>query len=90
MEASLSRQDLEETASFTQNLEDGFQCTVTVKEYDPATEAQPQIQTRTTVPVKLMQYTVEMTGPDWPEPIYQLQTLKLVNATREGRQPILR
>jgi hypothetical protein len=37
-----------------------------------------------------MQYTVEMTGPDSPEPIYQLQTLKLVNATREGQQPILR
>jgi prepilin-type N-terminal cleavage/methylation domain-containing protein len=39
MEASLSRQDLEETASFTQNLEDGFQCTVTVQEYDPAIKA---------------------------------------------------
>jgi len=63
---------------------------VTVHEYDPAIEAQPQIQTRTTVPVKLMQYTVEMTGPDSPEPIYQLQTPKLVNATREGQQPILR
>jgi hypothetical protein len=61
-----------------------------VQEYEPAIEAQPQIQTRTTVPVKLMQYTVEMTGPDSPEPIYQLQTLKLVNATREGQQPILR
>jgi hypothetical protein len=81
---------LEETASFKQNLEDGFQCTVTVQEYDPATEAQPQIQTRTTVPVRLMQYTLEMTAPDSPELIYQLQTLKLVNATRKGQQPILR
>lgn len=61
-----------------------------MQEYDPAIEAQPQIQTRTTVPVKLMQYTVEMTGPDSPEPIYQLPTLKLVNAIREGQRPILR
>jgi len=90
MDASLSRQDLEQTASFTQNLEDGFRCTVNVQEYDPAIESQPQIQTRTTVPVKLMQYTVEMTGPDSPEPICQLQPLKPVNAAREEPQPILR
>ena len=61
-----------------------------MQEYDPAIEARPEVRTRTTVPVKRMQYTVEMTGPDSPEPIYQLQTLKLVNATREGQQPILR
>ena len=86
----MRRRDLEETASFRKNLEDRFQCTVTVQEYDPAIEAQPQVQTRTMVPVKLMEYTVEMTGADSPEPIFQLQMLKLVNATREGQQPILR
>jgi hypothetical protein len=33
---------------------------------------------------------LKMTGPGSPEPARQMQTLKLVNATREGQQPILR
>ena len=81
---------MEETSPFTQNLEDGFQCTVTVQEYDPAIEAQPQIQTRTTVPVKLVPYTLEVTGSDAAGPVCQRQTMKLVNAIRERRQPVLR
>ncbi|MEJ2109267.1 MAG: hypothetical protein P8Z37_05010 [Acidobacteriota bacterium] len=86
----MSRQYMEETAFFTQNPEDRFQGTVTTQRYDPAIEAQTQIQTRTMIPVKLMQYTVEMTGPALPEPIYQRQMLQLLNAIRERPQPILR
>jgi prepilin-type N-terminal cleavage/methylation domain-containing protein len=90
MESSLNREDLQEAATFTENLEDGFQYTVHVEEYDLDIDGEPQIQSRTTLPVKLMQYTVEMIGPDSPEPVYQLQTLKLVNASTERQQPILR
>ena len=90
MESSLNRDDLQETATFTENLEDGFQYTVSVEEYDPDIDSGPQIQSRTTLPVKLMQYTVEMIGPDSPEPVYQLQTLKLVNVSSQRQQPILR
>ncbi|MBN2317671.1 MAG: prepilin-type N-terminal cleavage/methylation domain-containing protein [Acidobacteria bacterium] len=90
MESCLNREDLQETATFTENLEDGFQYTVYVEEYDPVIDAEPQIQSRTTLPVKLMQYTVEMMAPDSPEPVYQLQTLKLVNTSLERQQPILR
>ncbi len=90
MESSLNRVDLLEPATFTENLEDGFQYTVSVEEYDLDIDSEFQIQSRTTLPVKLMQYTVEMIGPDSPEPVYQLQTLKLVNASAERQQPILR
>jgi prepilin-type N-terminal cleavage/methylation domain-containing protein len=90
MESSLKREDLQETATITENLEDGFQYTVSVEEYDPDIDDEPQVQSRTTIPVKLMQYTVEMIGPDSPEPVYELQTLKLVNASTERQQPIVR
>ena len=90
MESSLTREDLQEAATFTEDLEDGFRYTVHVEEYDPDMDAEPQIQTRTVLPVKLMQYTVEMIGPDSPEPVYRLQTLKLVHASQEQLQPILR
>lgn len=90
MESSLNRQDLQETTTFTENIEDGFLSTVSVEEYDPGIDAEPQIQSRTTIPVKLMQYTVEITGPDSPEPVYRLQTLKIVNISLERQQPITR
>ena len=90
MESSLKREDLEEATTFTEDLEDGFRCTVNVEEYDPGLDAEPQIQTQTILPVKLMQYTVEITGPDSAEPMFQLQTLKLVTGSQERLQPILR
>jgi prepilin-type N-terminal cleavage/methylation domain-containing protein len=90
MEYSLNREDLQEASAFSENLEDGFSCNVYVEEYDPGLEDESQIQTRTALPVKLMQYTVEMFGPDSPEPVYQLQTLKLVNASQDRLQTILR
>ena len=77
MELSLQREDLQETTTFTEYLEDGFQYTIYVEEYDPDIDAESQIQSQTTLPVKLMQYTVEMIGPDSQEPLYQLQTLML-------------
>jgi hypothetical protein len=61
-----------------------------VEDYDSGFDAEPLVQSRTTLPVKLMRYTVEMTGPDSPEPVYQLQTLKLVSTSGERQQPILR
>lgn len=90
MESYLNRQDLEEGATFSENLEGGLQCTVFVEEYDPGIDAETPLQSRTALPVKLMQYTVEMTGPGSPEPVYRLQTLKLVSASGGRQQPILR
>ena len=90
MESSLNRDDLPATATFTENLEDGFSCNVYVEEYEPDLDPEPRIQSQTTIPIKLMQYTVEMIGPDSPEPVYRLQTLKLVNTSQERQQPILR
>lgn len=90
MESSLGREDLQEVASFTEDLGDGFSCNVYVEEYDPGLESDPQIQTRTVLPIQLLQYTVEMIGPDSPDPVYRLQTLKIVNASQERQLPILR
>jgi len=90
MEYSLNRDDLQEPVTFSENLDDGFSCNVYVEDYDPGLEPEPQMQVRATLPIKLMQYTVEMIGPDSPEPVYQLQTLRLVPASQEGRQPIPR
>jgi len=90
MESALNRDDLQATAAFTENLEDGFSCNVSVEEYEPVLDPEPRIRTQTTLPIKLMQYTVEMIGPDSPEPVYRLQTLKLVSTYQERQQPIPR
>ena len=89
MESSLKREDLQEATTFSEDLEDGFRYTVYVEEYDPGIEAEPRIQTQTILPVKLMQYTVEITGPESAEPMFQLHTLKLVAASQERLQPIV-
>ena len=89
MESTLNREDPLEAETFTQDFEDGFQCTVYVEDYDPGIEEDPLLQSRTTLPVKLMQYTAEMIGPDSPAPVYQLQTLKIVKMTQDRRLPLL-
>ena len=60
------------------------------EDYDPGIEEDPLVQSRTTLPVKLMQYTAEMIGPDSPAPVDQLQTLKIVKMTQNRRLPLLK
>ncbi len=80
MEFALSNENLLEPATYTENLEDGFYCMVIVDNYDPAVGT----SSGTDLPVKLLRYRVEMIGPDSPEPVYTLQTLKLVGTSGEG------
>jgi prepilin-type N-terminal cleavage/methylation domain-containing protein len=85
MEQSLYREDLQQPTVYEENLEDGFRCIVQVQEYEPVINSGSLFQDQAELPVKLMQYTVEMIGPDSPVPAYQLQTLKLVNTSQEGQ-----
>jgi prepilin-type N-terminal cleavage/methylation domain-containing protein len=80
MESALYREDLQQPATITEDLEDGFRYTVHVEEYQSEAGLKPQ--TGTELPVKLLQYTIEMTGPDLTVPVYQLQTLKIVNSSQ--------
>jgi len=87
MESALYKEDLQEPATYTDNLEDGFSYVINVEEYDPEFDSESLTQDDAELPVKLLSYTVEMIGPDSPVPVYQLQTLKIVNAVQERQQP---
>lgn len=86
LEAALYREDLQQPATATEDLEGGFHCEIQVEEYQPPTETEDTLQSSSGVPITLLQYTVAVIGPDSPDPIYQLQTLKLVSSSTQGSQ----
>jgi hypothetical protein len=86
MEAALYREDLQQPATVTEDLEEGFHCVIQVDEYQPPTETEGTLQSTSGVPITLLRYTVEMIGPDSPDPVYVLQTLKLVGSSTQGAQ----
>lgn len=83
MESALYNEELQEPTTYTENLEDGFRYTILVEEYVPETDSEFQTNDEIELPVQLLQYTVEMFGPDSLAPVYRVQTLKLVNASQE-------
>jgi len=87
MESSFYREELEQPALYVEDLEDGFQYRIRVEDYDPGTE---EDGTGSGLTIKLLAYTVEMIGPDSPEPAYTLETLKIVSTSEEGQSPTAR
>jgi len=85
LELALLDESIQQPTRFNGDFEDGTRWSVTVDDYVPP-DAQLQEQTRN-MPVKLLQYTVEMISPESGAPDYRLQTLKLVRAQTE-EQPM--
>jgi len=79
MESSLYREDLQQPTTYSEDLSDGYRCIVQVEEYHPDFETEAGAQ----LPVKLLQYRIEMIGPDSTGPLYTLETLKLVTSSEE-------
>jgi prepilin-type N-terminal cleavage/methylation domain-containing protein len=79
MESALNNDNLEAPSSYGQEMPGGFQCMVTVEE-EPDTNLLTQPASE--LPIRLLHYTVQLIGPDL-EPVYALETLKLVAANEE-------
>lgn len=87
MESALYRQDLREPATYTENLEEGYSYVLKIEEYEPEIETESTFTTSVELPIRLLSYRVEMFGPGSPNPVYQLQTLKIINTLQEGALP---
>jgi len=87
MELALLDDSIRQPTTFNGDFEDGTRWTVRVEEYvPPDLQTQTLEQARQNMPVKLLQYTVEMTSPEAREPDFRLQTLKLVSAQAQQQQ----
>jgi prepilin-type N-terminal cleavage/methylation domain-containing protein len=87
MEGLLYKADIQQPATYAENLEDGFRYVVTVEDFDPGLRPVTGTQSATGLQFKLLRYTVEMYEPDSTAPVYELQTLKLVSTSEEGQSP---
>jgi prepilin-type N-terminal cleavage/methylation domain-containing protein len=87
MESALYRQELREPATYTENLEEGYSYVLQIEEYEPEIETESTFTTSVEMPIRLLSYRVEMFGPGSPVPVYQLQTLKIINTLQEGALP---
>ena len=87
MESALYRQDLREPTTYTENLEEGFSYVLQIEEYEPEIDAESTFTTNVELPIRLLSYRVQMFGPGSTDPVYQLQTLKVINALQEGALP---
>ena len=85
MESALYKDDLQQPTTYSENLEDGFSYVLHVEEYNPEIDTGSQTLTNVELPIKLLSYKLEMLGPDSPIPVYQLQTLKIINPFQEGQ-----
>jgi prepilin-type N-terminal cleavage/methylation domain-containing protein len=86
MELTLLDESIQQPTTLTGDFEDGTQWIVHVEEFTPPDDLEPAEERSRRVPVKLLQYTVEMFAPDSGASDYSLQTLKLVPA-HEQNQP---
>ncbi len=85
MELALLDDSIQQPTVFTGDFEDGTRWSVRVEDYILPEALQIPQQALQNMPVKLLHYTVEMTGPDSRAPDYQLQTLKLVRVQSESQ-----
>jgi prepilin-type N-terminal cleavage/methylation domain-containing protein len=87
MEEALYRQDLREPATYTENLEEGYSYVLKIEEYEPEIDTTSTFTTNVDLPIRLLSYRVELFAPGSPYPVYQLQTLKIINTLQEGALP---
>ena len=87
MEEALYRQDLREPATYSENLEEGYSYVLKIEEYDPEIDTGSTFTTSVDLPIRLLSYRVELFGPGSSDPVYQLQTLKIINTLQEGALP---
>ena len=85
MEKALYSEDMQQPGERTEELDNGFSCTIRVEEFYLDEEDPAQLG----LTVQLLQYTVEMAEPDSRDPIYALHTLKLVNSSGERQSSTL-
>ncbi len=83
MELALLDDSIERATTFNGDFEDGTRWTVRVDEYDQQTQGRAEAQALQNMPVKLLEYTVEVSSPNSTAPDYQLKTLKLVRVQPE-------
>jgi prepilin-type N-terminal cleavage/methylation domain-containing protein len=85
MELALLDESIKQPTAFSGYFEDGTRWSVHVEEYDQPESQQPQPGALPfKMPVKLLSYTVEMSGPNSGTSDYRLQTLKMVRATDDN------
>lgn len=87
MEEVLYRQDLREPATYSENLEEGYSYVLKIEEYEPGIDTGSTFTTSVDLPIRLLSYRVELFGPGSSDPVYQLQTLKIINTLQEGALP---
>jgi len=87
MELTLLDESIRQSATLNGDFEDGTRWTVYVEEYTPPENLDLTEEQLRGMPVKLLQYTVEMFAPDTRAASYRLQTLKMIPA-REENQPV--
>jgi prepilin-type N-terminal cleavage/methylation domain-containing protein len=86
MELALLDESIQQPTAFSGYFEDGTRWSVRVEEYDQPESQQPQPGALPIkMPVKLLNYTVEMFSLSSGTPDYRLQTLKMVRATDDNR-----
>ena len=86
MESALYREDMQNPITEADELDNGTRYVIEVAEYNPETDLAQQIQSGPNLPIKMLQYTVEMIGPDSSDPVYRLQSLKLVSTAQQVQQ----
>jgi general secretion pathway protein I len=86
MELALLDSTIQQPTSYSGSLQDGTRWIVKVEDYE-APVKEPQAGTVANLPVKLMAYSVELTGPESKAPDCRLQTLKLVKTQQTTRLP---
>jgi len=86
MELALLDETIRQPATLDGDFEDGTRWTVYVEEYTLPENLELTEEQLRGMPLKLLQYTVEMFAPDSGAASYRLQTLKLVS-TLEENQP---
>jgi hypothetical protein len=84
MELALIDTTIVGPTSRTGSLADGTNWIVRVEDYTEL-DKQQQIGTIVNMPVKLLSYSVEVTGPESRAPDFRLQTLKIIKAQTSTR-----
>jgi hypothetical protein len=86
LESTLLDSSIQQPTSLSGNFEDGSRWVVRVEDYLELEK--PQTTGVTTMPVKLLSYSVEVTGPESFAPDCRLQTLKVVKTQTD--KPLMR
>jgi prepilin-type N-terminal cleavage/methylation domain-containing protein len=87
METALLDKSILQPTTLSGGFEDGSHWIVLVEDYEvPVSPESRQYDLPQNIPVKLLSYTVEITGPGSRAPDYRLHTLKLVSKSVQNMQ----